>query len=84
MVQAGMYSPGIDQVGESHLVDAPQPLIPGMGDDPQQEGIVEGNKSMHGVIDDLAGRLGHSCFDFVKTSGKNGQIYKQHRTLYIK
>ena len=53
MMQAAMHRARIDQVGECHLLDAPQALIEGMSNDVQQEVMVQRDKTIYGIIDDL-------------------------------
>jgi hypothetical protein len=53
MVQPGMDGTRVDQVRHGHLIDSPEPLKPGMGDDPENERILYGNESVYRIIDDL-------------------------------
>jgi hypothetical protein len=43
-------------MGEGHLRDPAQTLAPGMRHHPVDQGIIEGDEAMHGVVDDLAER----------------------------
>jgi hypothetical protein len=73
MMQTGMNSPGINQVGKCHLVNVPEPLIISMRNDLPYQRVVNGNKTINGVIDDLADRY-HCCFfvkGFAGTAGKS-------------
>ena len=53
MMQATMHCTGIDEVRERHLLDTPKPLVPGMSNDVQQEFVVQRDKTINGIIDDL-------------------------------
>jgi hypothetical protein len=53
MVQSGMDRTWIDQVRHRHLIDSPEPLKPGVGDDPENERILYGNEPMYRIIDNL-------------------------------
>jgi hypothetical protein len=67
-----MDSPGVYQVSESHLVYIPQPLVYRMRDDLQYQRVINSNKTVDRVVDDLADR-GH-CWIFVK--GKATRLYR--------
>jgi len=53
MMQTAMHRTRIHEVGECHLLDASQALIERMSNDVQQEVIVQRDKAIHGIIDDL-------------------------------
>jgi hypothetical protein len=53
MVQPGMYGAGVYQLRKGHLVDAPQALVPGMGHELQDKGVIYGDKPIYRVIDDF-------------------------------
>ena len=44
----------VDQMSKSHLMNVPQPLIICMGDYLQDQRVVNGNKTIYRVVDDLA------------------------------
>ena len=56
VVQAGMHGARINEMGQRHLRDPAQALAPWMRHHPVHQGIVEGDKAVHRVIDDLAER----------------------------
>src|SRR4051812_47799824 len=53
MVQPGMHSAGIYEMRHPHLLDMPQPLEPGVLDDPHEFRLRETQEPVHRVIDDL-------------------------------
>jgi hypothetical protein len=59
-MKAGMYSAGINQVGKSHLLNAPQTLVPGVRNYLKNQRIINGYKAMYGVINDLSYAVCHS------------------------
>lgn len=70
MMQPGMNSTGIYQVGKCHLVNIAQPLVPGVGNNLQDQRVINCNKTIDRVVDDLA-NWRHCCF-FVKGPGRAG------------
>lgn len=64
MMKPGMHGSRINQVGKRHLVDIPQPLVNRVGNDFQDQRVVDCNKTIDRVVDDFADR-GHCCC-FVK------------------
>src|SRR5258705_1716749 len=64
VMQPGVYCPGIYQMSKCHLVDIPEPLVVRMRDHLQYQRMVDRNKTIYRVVDDLAD-WGHCCF-FVK------------------
>jgi hypothetical protein len=50
MVQAGMYRARVHQLRHGHLMDAPQPLIPGMADYLHHQRMLQADKSVNGVV----------------------------------
>jgi hypothetical protein len=61
----------IYQVRKSHLVNIPQTLVVRMGNYLQDQRVVDGNKTIDGVVDDLADG-GHYCV-FVKAKAAKVQ-----------
>jgi len=53
MMQTAMYSAGINEMRERHLLNPPKPLVPRMSNDVQQEVVVQRYKAIYGIIDDL-------------------------------
>src|SRR5688500_17042181 len=65
MMQPGMHSTWIHKVSKSHLVYIPETLIPGMRNDLQDQWMVNSNKPINRIVDDLARNRHASCV-FVK------------------
>ena len=63
-MQPGMYSPRVDQMSKRHLIDIAQSLIKRMRNNLQDQGMVNSNKAINRVINDLADWR-HCCV-FVK------------------
>ena len=59
-MQAGMNSAGVNEVSICHLVNSAHSLVPRMGDNRKYERIINCNKAIHGVINDLSDAVGHS------------------------
>jgi hypothetical protein len=53
MMQAGMHGTGIYQMGHSHLVDTPETLVIGMGDDAEDQLIIDSYESVYRIVDDF-------------------------------
>jgi hypothetical protein len=51
MMQSGMYRTGVNKVRHGHLVYPPQPLEIGVGNDFENQIIIDGDKSVNGVVD---------------------------------
>ena len=54
MMQPGMHGTRVNQVGKRHLVNIPQPLINRVGNDFQDQRVVDCNKTIDRVVDDFA------------------------------
>lgn len=48
-----MYGAGINQVGKCHLVNMAQSLKIRMAKDPPDQGIIDGDKPIYGIVDDF-------------------------------
>jgi hypothetical protein len=76
MMQAGMHGTRVYQVRKCHLMNAPQPLVPGMRNYLKNKRIIDGYKPINGVIDDLSDAVCHSLPAFLlkllpKAAGKS-------------
>lgn len=73
MMQAGMDCSGVYQVGKSHLVDIPQPLVHRVGNDFEDQRMVNSNKTIDRVVDDFADCRHCCCFvkDPERADGKS-------------
>jgi hypothetical protein len=60
MMQAGMHCTRINQVCKCHLMNASQTLVPGMRDHLKNKWVIDGNKTVYGVINDLSYAVCHS------------------------
>ena len=60
MMQPGMHRARVHQVGERHLMNASQTLVPGMRDHLKNQRIIDGNKTVNGVINNLSDAVCHS------------------------
>jgi len=59
-MQSAMHSSRIYQVGECHLVDTAQALVPGVRNHLEQQRVVDGYETMDRVVDDFADFTGHT------------------------
>jgi hypothetical protein len=80
MMQPGMHCSGINQMGKSHLVDIAEPLVIRMRNDMQYQRMINGNKTINRVVNDLADRI-HCCLfvkAIIRTGGKStkGRVKK--------
>jgi hypothetical protein len=77
VVQAGMHSAGVYQLGKGHLVDTAEALVPGMGYHLKDKGMIEGDEAVNWVVYDLSGAGCHfAACCFVKIIAKwSGQKY---------
>ena len=73
MVKPGMNGAGIDEMSKSHLVYIAKTLIVWMRNNLEDQRVINSNKTIHGVVDDLADLL-HCCF-FVK--GRAAKVQRQ-------
>src|SRR5204862_6900890 len=80
MMQPGMNSTGIYKMCKCHLVNITQSLIEWMGNYLQDQRVINRNKAIYRIVDDLANRR-HCCF-FVK--GPSGRIGKSTKGRYKK
>lgn len=60
MMQAGMDGARIYQLCKRHLVNTAQALVIAVGYNLEYERIINCNKTIYGVIDDLSDRFRHS------------------------
>lgn len=74
MMQTGMNRPRINEMGKSHLLNAPQALKNRMADQFQYQGMADGDKTIHRIVDDFLRTCAHDVFDFVKRSQIQAQI----------
>jgi hypothetical protein len=72
MVEPGMNCAGIYQVGKSHLVDVPQPLVYRVGYDAQYQRVINRDKPVNGIIDYFSGA--RHCWIFVKGEATKVQM----------
>jgi hypothetical protein len=68
-----MNGAGIYKMGKGHLVNVSQSLVIRMGNYLQDQRVVDGNKTINRVVDDLAD--GSHCCVFVK--GKAAKVQRQ-------
>ena len=80
-----MNSPGIDQLGHGHLRNAAQPLVIGVGYNRKDQWMVDRDKTVDGVVDDLSL---DSCHAVVKLLNRpadgNAKIQTEQRSPGMK
>jgi hypothetical protein len=60
-----MHGTWIDEVSKSHLVNASKSLVVGVRNDAKYERVVDCDKTIHRIVDDLSHKR-HCCCVFVK------------------
>src|SRR5436190_24102641 len=70
-MQSRMYSTRIYQMSKSHLMNITQPLINRVRYDLQNQWMINSNKTINRIIDDLA-NCRHCCCVFVKDPERAG------------
>jgi hypothetical protein len=60
MMQTGMHSAGINEMRKGHLVNSPQTLVIRMRNNRKNERIINCDKAVNGVVDDLSDAIRHS------------------------
>lgn len=53
-MQPGVHGAGIDQMRKGHLMNVTQPLVIGMRDQLEHQGVVDGDESVDRVVDDFS------------------------------
>jgi hypothetical protein len=71
-----MHRTRINQLRHRHLLDPPQPLVIRMPNDRKDQRVIDGDKTMNGIIDDLSLDWRHPVAELLNQTVAKKQKYE--------